>query len=79
MSNENRYLRKGSIVTICLVPGDYAVTPGMLKYNGMEAAISKVCKSKKLGISENYIYAYELEDVISDAGVPYTFTREMIF
>ena len=40
--SESRYLRKGSKVTICLTPGDYAVTPGMLKYNGQTAAISKL-------------------------------------
>ena len=40
--SESRYLRKGSKVTICLTPGDYAVTPGMLKYNGQTASISKI-------------------------------------
>ena len=94
--SDNRYLRKGSKVTIRLTPGDYAVTPGMLAYNGQTAAISKVCrkksketsytedldielgKTKKRSAAESVVYGYELEDVVSKFGVPYTFTRDMI-
>ena len=102
--SEGRYLRKGSKVTICLTPGDYAVTPGMFAYNGQTAVISKVCRKKvksnvrygdegtqikyrvgsKLGetkkrpLPESTVYGYELEDVVSKFGIPYTFTRDMI-
>lgn len=76
---ENRYLRKGSVVTISLMPGDARVTPGMLNYDGESFPISKVCKTKKIYTTDNMAYGYELEGVVSEFGVPYTFTREMIF
>lgn len=90
---EGRYLRKGSKVTIRLTPGDNAVTPGMLEYNGEEAFISKICrkrtkgqiienegigKKKRVTQAESLVYGYELEDVVSPYGVPYTFTRDML-
>lgn len=89
---ESKYLRKGSKVTINLVPGDNAVTVGMLEYNGEEAVISKVCrkktkgrtvydgglgKSKRVTQAESVVYGFELEDVVSEYGVPYTFTKDM--
>ena len=70
---EYRYLRKGSVVTIALMPGDIAVTPGMLNYDETSAPISKIYRSKT-----GTAYGYELEGVVSDFGVPYTFTNEMI-
>ena len=102
--SESRYLRKGSKVTICLTPGDYAVTPGMLEYNGQTAVISKVCRkrvknsarhgdegtevnfrvtsklgeTKKRPLPESTVYGYELEDIVSEFGIPYTFTKDMI-
>ena len=93
---EGRYLRKGSKVVICLTPGDYAITPGMLNYNGQTAYISKVCRKKtkervvydidgnaigkktRRHQAESLVYGYELEDVVSKYGVPYTFTRDML-
>jgi hypothetical protein len=90
----SRYLRKGSKVIICLIPGDYAVTPGMLEYNGEGAIISKICRKrtkggkviqgnkpgelKKITHAESSVYGYELEDVVSPYGIQYTFTRDMI-
>ena len=78
----NRYLRKGSIVTIKLIPTDNTVVPGMLKYDGEKAAISRVCRSicrTSRQISPNgSAYGYELEGVVSDYGIPYTFIGDMI-
>lgn len=79
MKEATRYLRKGTMVTISLTKGDTAVTPGMWKYDGESAPISRVCKSKRLGIADSNAYGYELEGVESEKGVPYTFTREMIY
>ena len=92
---DSRYLRKGSKVTINLIPGDYAVTPGMLEYNGKEAVISKVCRKKsrvrlvgdgnlleesKIVLqADSTAYGYELEDVVSPYGIPYTFTKDMLY
>ena len=93
---EGRYLRKGSKVTIRLTPGDYAITPGMLNYNGQTAYISKVCRKRtkehvvydidgnaigkktRRHQAESLVYGYELENVVSKYGVPYTFTRDML-
>jgi hypothetical protein len=77
--DEPRYLRKGSIVTVRIIPGDITVTPGMLNYDGVTAPISRVCRPNKwlrarLGSS----YGYELEGIVSEFGIPYTFTNEMI-
>ena len=80
MMEDNRYLRKGSIVTICLYKDDKAVTPGMMKYNGHSAPISRVCKPKKgARILGGNPYGYELEGIESEYGIPYTFTRDMIY
>ncbi len=79
MRESTRYLRKGSWVTISLTPGDIRVTPGMWIYDGERAVISRVCKSKKLKVSESNAYGFELEGVVSKYGTPYTFTREMIY
>ena len=93
--SDSRYLRKGSKVTINLTPNDYAVTTGMLEYNGKEAVISKVCrkksksrivtddsligKQKMILQAESSIYGYELENVVSKYGIPYTFTKDMLY
>ncbi len=77
---ENRYLRKGSIVTIDIDPSDITVTPGMLNYDGQSAPISKICRpSKNLRAMSGSPYGYELEGVVSEFGVPYTFIAEMIY
>lgn len=77
---ESRYLRKGSVVTICLIKNDNTVTPGMLEYDGKSAAISRVCRPcKRLRATNGAVYGYELEGVVSAFGVPYTFTPDMIF
>lgn len=75
--NSNRYLRRGSIVTIHLDKDDRAVTDGMLKYNGQEARISRLYKPLHGKNSSGLVYLYELEDVVSQYGVSYTFLREM--
>ena len=76
----SRYLRKGSVVTISLIPNDNAVTPGMLKYDGQIAQISRICRpSRRLQAANGTAYGYELDGIVSDFGVPYTFTNEMIF
>lgn len=74
----NRYLRKGSFVTIKLIPNDNTVVPGMLKYDGERAPISKVCRSTRQISTTGTAYGYELEGVVSDYGVPYTFIADMI-
>ena len=73
----NRYLRRGSVVTIHLDRNDRFVTPGMLKYNGQEARIDKIYKPLHGQQSSGLVYIYELEGVESPLGVPYTFLREM--
>ena len=72
-----RYLRIGSVVTIRLDRHDITVTPGMLEYNGQEARIQKIYKPLHGHSTSGLVYMYELEDVISPLGVPYTFLREM--
>ena len=80
MANDNRYLRKGSVVTIRLYKDDKAVTPGMMKYDGQQAAISRVCRPKNSArILGGSPYGYELEGIESEYGIPYTFTRDMIY
>ena len=73
ISLKQRYLRKGSIVQIVLYKEDKAVTTGMLEYNGQKRPIEKILRSKS-----GAIYGYELEDVCSKYGVPYTFSADMI-
>ena len=73
ISFKQRYLRKGSIVQIVLHKEDKAVTTGMLEYNGQKRPIEKILRSKT-----GVIYGYELEDVCSKYGVPYTFSADMI-
>ena len=80
MMEDSRYLRKGSVVTIRLYKDDKAVTPGMMKYDGHSAPISRVCKQKRGPyIGGGTPYGYELEGVESEYGIPYTFTRDMIY
>lgn len=80
MKEDNRYLRKGSYVTISLFKDDRAVTPGMLKYDGQRAAISRICRPKKGPfIGGRNPYGYELEGIESQYGIPYTFTRDMFY
>ena len=67
----------GEEVTIVLDPLGFAVTAGMLGYNGVEAKISRICKAT--GSNRVYQpYGYELEGIVSAMGVPYTFTKDML-
>ena len=45
----------------------------LLEYNGQKRPIEKILRSKS-----GAIYGYELEDVCSKYGVPYTFSADMI-
>ena len=76
MTGVSRF-KLGEKVTIVLDPLDISVTNGMLKYNGLDAAISKICKAT--GSNRVYQpYGYELEGCVSDMGIPYTFTKDML-
>lgn len=72
-------LIKGDEVTIMFNPADMCVTPGMLKYNGRKAIVSKVIKPKRASMNATLFRSYELKGVESDHGIPYTFTRDMLY
>ena len=76
MTGVSRFKLKDEVI-IALDPSDFAVTMGMLEYNGVEATISKICKAT--GSNRVYQpYGYELEGIVSPMGVPYTFTKDML-
>ena len=77
---KDRVLKHGETVVIALIPGDIAVTPGMLEYNGHTSTISRICRpSPHCAYNGSRApYGYELEGVKSALGVPYTFTRDML-
>ena len=72
--------RKGDEVIISLDKTDRTIPLGMYKYDGVETTITKPCKVKARNISMSVptTYGFELKDVVSDFGVPYTFTADML-
>lgn len=70
MFYKKRLLKRGEEVTICLSKEDRAVSPGMWKYNNKKALISKITGNGQ---------TYELWQVLSEAGKPYTFTKDMLY
>lgn len=75
---ERRNLSVGDSVLIQFDPHDICVVPGMLEYNGLETEISKVHKSKSSG-GKQFRCQYECKGVESRYGVPFIFTRDMLF
>lgn len=72
----------GEEVRVWLPKDDITVTPGMMAYNGQVSTISKRCRKKSR--KNNYynipsIYGYELEGMVSEYGIPYTFLSDFLF
>lgn len=70
-------LKIGDMVTIAFDPSDTCVTEGMKRFNGLNAFVSKVYKSKMVA-GRVIPRLYELAGVVSYNNVPYIFTRDML-
>ena len=73
-----QHLRTGQEVTIIFDPGDAAITPEMVKYNKTTTVISRIHKPANTHGSQ-YGLQYELEGCVSSSGVPFIFTKDMLF
>lgn len=81
MASERNVLKVGDEVLIAVKKGDISATPGMYEYNGFETEVSKICRARlRHNADERWhtLYGYELDGAISEKGVPYVFTREML-
>lgn len=74
----NPDLMVGDAVMIHFNPKDISVVPEMMKFNNTESEITKIHKTKAI-FGKQYGRQYECKDVESSFGIPFIFTRDMLF
>ena len=67
----------GDTVMIVYAQKDICVVNEMKQYNGVIAVVSKILRAT--GSNKCYMpYGYELDGIVSEKGVPFTFTKDML-
>lgn len=78
MAAKGKYIRCGTSVILRLPPDHFAVTEGLRAFDGFVLKVSRIVRVRETNSSSSTTSYMELEDCVSDKGVPYGIAADWV-